>query len=174
MSRLQYIVFDFNELEGNLDDILNCGSCASTLETFRSDRNPLTGSLPDRLFDFSALEFLSVSRSGVSGSIPARIGELTALTHLDIFENLNMDGSLPTEIGALVNLQELDVSEWSLTGTVADQFSRMPRMETLRIGETLLEGSIPAGVCEFVNLRRIEHPASVNCTCPGIICREKG
>jgi len=89
MSKLESIDLDDNKFEGNLDDILNCGTCNNTLISFSSADNPLSGSLPERLFGFSALKKFSVSKSKLTGTIPSGIGKLAALEKLDLAYNDN-------------------------------------------------------------------------------------
>ena len=172
MSQLESINLDFNQFEGTLDEILNCGNCTNTLTAFSAIGNPLSGDIPARLFDFSMLSSFSVSKSKLNGTIPADFGRLTALSYLDLRENYYFSNEtvLPSEIGRLTNLKTLTVSNSVVFGEVPAEFSNMSSLEFLGIARTSQTGSIPNTVCAIDTLKTIQYSSGVNCLCPGNIC----
>lgn len=103
MSNLQIVDVDDNELTGNLDGILDCGVCTSSLERFWSKGNGLSGNL-ESLVEFTSLTSLSIAQSKIEGSIPTEFGNLSMLQNLELYQNydFNVDSSiLPSELGQL-------------------------------------------------------------------------
>jgi len=135
MSRLERLFLDDNRFEGTLDEILNCENCTSTLTKFRSRQNPLSGNIPERLFDFSMLSIFSVSKSKLTGTIPSGFGRLTALEFLDLQENYYFSNNnvLPSEMGNLTNLEILLVSDSLVGGTIPLEFSKLSSLKNLGI-----------------------------------------
>lgn len=175
MSRLGHLILDGNRFNSTLEEILNCGNCNSTLTTLSSYQNPLSGDIPERLFDFSKLSWLSITKSELTGTIPSGFGRLTALEHLNLAENDYFSNTtvLPTEMGTLTNLQYLSVSDSVVGGTIPLEFSNLSSLKTLRIAVryTSLTGSIANEICAIDGLETIEHSDGVNCSCPGNVCK---
>jgi len=167
MFHLKELFLNGNQFNSTLDEILNCGNCIRTLNTFESLRNPLTGSIPERLFDFSVLSRFAVRHSKLTGTIPSGFGRLSALTHLDLQRNnyFSENNVLPSEIGNLMNLEELWVSESEVNGTVPQEFSNLSSLKSLRIARTRQMGSIAKEICDIDGLEIILHSSAVNCPC---------
>lgn len=174
MSNLETLWSNSNHFDATLEDILDCGGCSNTLRFLVSDGNPLTGSIPDRIFDFNQLYLLWISKSGITGTIPTEIGNLTGLGYLYLYENFYFSDTtvLPTELGNLSELRRLDFSDSVVGGTVPTELANLSNLNSLRIGRTMQTGSIPEGICAITSLdpRGIEHGSGVDCTCPGNVC----
>jgi Leucine-rich repeat (LRR) protein len=173
MSRLGHLDLDGNRFNSTLEEILNCGNCTSTLTKFSSWQNPLSGDIPEWLFEFSMLSSLSITKSKLTGTIPSGFGRLTALNHLNLAENYYFSGTtnvLPTEMGRLTNLQALLVSDSVVGGTIPLEFSNLSSLKTLGIVRTSLTGSIANEICAIDGLETIRYSDGVNCSCPGNVC----
>ena len=172
MSNLRDLDLNDNRFNSTLEEILDCGDCTSTLTTFESTQNPLTGSIPDRLFDFLQLSTFSVAKSKLTGTIPSDIGRLTLLKTLYLYENFYFSETnrLPSEIGKLDLLERLSVSNSVVGGTVPEEFANLSSLQTLGIGRTSQTGSIPEGMCEIAGLENILHSPGMNCSCSGDVC----
>eukprot|EP00534_Pseudo-nitzschia_fraudulenta_P017982 CAMPEP_0201260556 /NCGR_PEP_ID=MMETSP0853-20130426/4846_1 /ASSEMBLY_ACC=CAM_ASM_000640 /TAXON_ID=183588 /ORGANISM="Pseudo-nitzschia fraudulenta, Strain WWA7" /LENGTH=721 /DNA_ID=CAMNT_0047563211 /DNA_START=80 /DNA_END=2247 /DNA_ORIENTATION=+ len=153
MTRLERLVLDGNRFEGTLENILDCGNCSTTLASFSSKQNPLSGSFPPGLFGFSVLSNFALSKSRLTGSIPSGFGRLVSLTNLNLAEN-DYDFSpddennvLPSELGRLTNLKNLEVSGSNVFGTVPSELSNLSRLDYLGIAATSQTGSIAEEIC---------------------------
>ena len=76
-----------------------------------SDRNNLTGPLPDALWELTRLRHLYLQHNpGLTGGLPPGIGRLTELEYLDL-RDTSLSGELPLEIGSLrqVGLEEIGI-----------------------------------------------------------------
>jgi hypothetical protein len=135
----------------------------------------LSGDIPERLFEFSKLLWLSITKSKLTGTIPSGFRRLTALEHLNLAENDFFSGTtvLPTEMGTLTNLQYLSVSDSVVGGTIPTEFSNLSSLQTLRVAvrRNLLTGSIANEICAIDGLETIEHADGLNCSCPGDVCK---
>jgi len=177
MTRLERLVLDGNRFEGTLENILDCGNCSTTLASFSSKQNPLSGSFPPGLFGFSVLSNFALSKSRLTGSIPSGFGRLVSLTNLNLAEN-DYDFSpddennvLPSELGRLTNLKNLEVSGSNVFGTVPSELSNLSRLDYLGIAATSQTGSIAEEICAIDSLRTIRHSSGVACSCPGDVCQ---
>jgi len=173
MSKLQKLDLDDNQLTGTLEELLDCGDCTSTLQLFQSYGNFIAGSLPERLFECTALTTLTIAKSGLTGTIPPAIAELTSLVQLDLYENYYFaqdKNILPTELGLLTNLETLHVSDSVVGGTLPQELANMSSLQNLKIARTFIEGSVPEGVCGLLDVKSIEHTSGVNCTCGSPVC----
>jgi Leucine-rich repeat (LRR) protein len=168
MTRLQNLHIDVNELDGKVEDALNCSNCIATMQRFRSRFNPLKGSIPPSLFGYSQLSLFMLSRSDVSGTIPTEFGLLTNLQNLELSVNPFFDQgtTIPSEIGSLTKLEILYFSGSSISGTVPSELSNLRRLKHLSLSETFLVGEIPQGICDIETLESITHPPDLVCECP--------
>ena len=135
MSNLENLWSNSNHFDATLEDILDCGGCSNTLRFLVSDGNPLTGSIPDRLFDFNQLYLLWISKSGITGTIPTEIGNLTGLGYLYLYENFYFSDTnvLPTELGQLATLQNLSISRWFVLASLAAERGQLVGLRSLTI-----------------------------------------
>ena len=172
MSTLEQLGIHSNQLDATLEDILDCGDCSNTLKVLVSEFNPLTGSIPDRLFDFTQLSVLRVSDSRITGTIPTEIGKLSGLEYLSLYNNFyfNDTNVLPTELGNMSKLSTVEFANSVVGGTVPTELSNLSNLHSLGIARTMITGSIPESICAMTSLVWIEHGPGVDCTCPGNVC----
>lgn len=172
MQSLRDLVIDFNDFSGSIEDILNCGNCSQTLRLFRSSGNPLSGTIPQSLSQFTELQQLHIIGSDISGTIPESLGLLTNMFDLDLSSNGVFDDSnrLPSELGLLTNLEHLYVANSFVVGRVPEEFGNMTALVELGIHGTLMTGTIPSSLCSAPNLNIIYHSNDVECDCPETIC----
>ena len=128
LSQLQVLDLQQNLLTGSLP--MDFGMAASThamlsLETFRLDRNRLTGSI-EGLCDLSnqTIKTISLSDNRLSGSLPGCLGDLS-------------------------QLQEFSVQHNRFTGTLPDELNQWTSLERLHVAYNFLEGSVPPDICEM-------------------------
>ncbi|KAJ0963817.1 hypothetical protein J5N97_028939 [Dioscorea zingiberensis] len=79
--------------------------------------NHLSGSIPEKLMNLSALQTLNLSRNHLTGGIPDKIGELQSLESLDLSMN-NLTGVIPSSLANLNSLGRLNLSYNNLSGRI--------------------------------------------------------
>ncbi|XVF29533.1 hypothetical protein REPUB_Repub15cG0129600 [Reevesia pubescens] len=81
--------------------------------------NWFNSSIPDWLYSFSPLEFLSLPDNILQGKISSAIGNMTYAISLDLSRN-ELGGIIPRSIGNLCNLRSLSLSEVNLSQKISD------------------------------------------------------
>ncbi|KAF3796459.1 putative leucine-rich repeat receptor-like serine/threonine-protein kinase [Nymphaea thermarum] len=76
----------------------------------------ISGSLPSKIADLTALNHILLGNNKLSGPIP-EISSLKELISLHL-ENNQFDGQIPSSVGDLVNLSELFLQNNNLTGSI--------------------------------------------------------
>ncbi len=90
----------------------------------------LTGTVPPRLADLTALKSLNLATNALTGSIPLELANLENLEYLNLSNN-NLDGTIPPELGERVNLRRLYLQGNNLTGCVPAALSdRLTELKT--------------------------------------------
>ena len=103
----------------------------------------LSGRVPPRLGELSALRILSFRINDLTGGIPPELGSLSELRSLDLSGNTRLGGVIPPELGNLSRLERLDLDATGLTGNIPPEFDRLSSLETLALGQNDLTGPIP-------------------------------
>ena len=133
----------------------------------------LTGGVPRRISNLSALTSLSFASNSLTGTIPREIGSCsnlqvqslqfkTQLVTYDAkeiyslnvtyvqelnFTNNRLTGSIPAELGGLVKLQSLDLSRNQLNGVIpAEVFTDCNNLVFFNVSSNELNGSLPLGL----------------------------
>ncbi|KAG0608976.1 hypothetical protein M758_8G148300 [Ceratodon purpureus] len=116
----------------------------------------LTGAVPGRISNLSALTSLSFAFNGLTGTIPREIANCSNLQVLNLTHN-RLGGSIPTELGGLVQLQSLDLSRNQLNGTIPTQiFTNCNNLTSFNVSSNNLDGSLPPGLGSCRSLRTVD------------------
>lgn len=114
LKRLQVLYLSKNSISGGTEDLFY-RLPGDELQELYLDHNNLTGTLPDRLEQFSSLSTLWLSNNKLSGEIPVGIGKLTNLTELWLDSN-NLHGTVTEDhFTNLTSLKHLWLSGNSVT-----------------------------------------------------------
>lgn len=148
-QRVREIVLSFNNLSGNLDDMLKPLYGLSCLEHLNLlDSRLISGTLSPELVRLKSLKDLAIDTSHLSGEIPEEIGDMTQLTSLylrgwDDSTVKGLSGELPRSLTKLVNLERLVLSfNYHLTGEVTF-LSELPKLNCLMLKGNQFTGPLP-------------------------------
>ena len=108
------------------------------------------------------LSRFSVFGNSLSGEIPTEVGLLPELLSFDAGSNL-LTGTIPSEFGLLSNMNLLWLDNNLIGGVVPEALSEVDFTQVY-LNSTLLEGSIPIGMCKNDVIITVDC-AEVNCTC---------
>ncbi|XP_062016670.1 receptor-like protein 3 isoform X2 [Rosa rugosa] len=137
-SLIKLLDFSYNKFGGTLSRGL--GNC-SKLKVFRAGYNNLSGSLPEDIYDATALEEIAIPANSFYGGISNRIVNLTNLTILDLYFN-HFSGMLPIDIGKLSKLKVLLLHSNNLEGSLPPSLLNCTNLMELNLGFNLLKGDI--------------------------------
>jgi hypothetical protein len=167
MSNLRNLVIDLNALEGDLQNILDCGDCSSNFQQFSSKDNPIGGTIPPGISQLTAMTQFHIVKSKVSGVIPTDFGLMENLTDLDLTYNIffSLDATLPSELGNLEKIETIFAGNSAVGGTIPSELSNANSLKELRVDSTYLTGTIPDSVCQIAGLQQITHSSDVICSC---------
>ncbi|KAK3439117.1 hypothetical protein EUGRSUZ_C03760 [Eucalyptus grandis] len=147
LKNLEIFDIGFNQLTGEtygselgfLSALSNCPS----LRTLWLEVNPLRGSIPESIKNFSnSLQILVAQNCQIRGCIPKEMGFLKRLTFLNLGNN-GLDNSIPSSIGGLERLQRLYLDNNHLEGPIPDEICNLTGLGELVLGQNRISGSIP-------------------------------
>ena len=122
----------------------------------RLDLASLSGRIPPKFGELSALKVLSFRINDLSGSIPPELGGLTELRYLDLHGNSQMEGIIPPELGNLSNLEHMDLNAAGLNGNIPQELTKLTKLKWLELGQNDLSGSIPPQLAELASLEALQ------------------
>lgn len=107
---------------------------------------PMSGSIPDCLFDLTKLEVLDITYPLWMDNqpIPKAIGNLKQLKELVL--NYAVSGELTPEIGDLRELEYLRLDGNGFTGSIPDSFGNLFNLGYFSLANNQLSGSIPSSL----------------------------
>jgi len=170
------IIFDLNELGGNMEDIIDVLTGLPYLDELSLTCNfRIRGHIPASIGKLKSLRDLTLSHLLISGEIPEEIGQLTNLRNLYMAENrltgkipesivnlknlfalvlLNnqLSGPIPEGIGQMSQLGYINLRNNQLTGTIPESIGNLKNLDVLLLSENQLEGGIPSS---FANLNML-------------------
>ncbi len=114
----------------------------------------LTGSIPPKLGDLSALQVLDLRRNSLTGSIPPQLGGIASLQSLQLSKNL-LDGDIPSEIAGLTSLIRLGINDNSFTGSIPSFFGDYENLEHLWLKGNSFAGPIPSSLGDLDSLNEL-------------------
>ncbi|KAK1569215.1 hypothetical protein Q3G72_033911 [Acer saccharum] len=175
-GRVTRLVLDRKRLTGKLSESL--GKLVQ-LRFLNLSHNFLKNSVPESLFHLPNLEVLDLSFNDLSGPIPQTIN-LPSIQHLDISSNL-LNGSLPTRIcenstrirvirlavnyfsgdfslglGNCVFLEHLCLGMNDLTGNIAEDIFRLPKLNLLGLQDNKFSGQLSSSISLLTSLVRLD------------------
>ncbi|KAF3643019.1 putative serine/threonine-protein phosphatase PP2A catalytic subunit-like isoform 1 [Capsicum annuum] len=122
---------------------LNFSPYLTTLQLSGAD---LREALPERVFDLSNLEYLSLSSNSLTGAIPS-----------------NLQGPIPKSLLDLQGLYALSISQNNLSGQIASAVCNLKTLTVLDLGSNHLNGTIPQCLGEMSELQEKVPPSLINC-----------
>ena len=155
LGSLRYMHLDGNRLQGPVPDIY---SDLTNLAELQLQDNSLTGRLANRLLSRiggNGLVAFNVGNNTLTGSITPAIGRLGEVQYVTLSSN-GFTGSLPTELGRLTSAKLFDIGgNNALTGTLPTEVGQMLALKSLELHGTALSGSVPAEVCNLIQLNSL-------------------
>jgi Leucine-rich repeat (LRR) protein len=189
-ANMTLLSFASNRFTGTLPS--SVGKLALLQKLDVSD-NLLTGSIPASVSQLTAMLNFTASGCLFTGPIPADIGNMTRVQVLALNGNF-LTSTLPASlkrakeltilllhsnqlIGPLSGafdpasqtaLSTVQLSENGFTGNIPEDLFALPFLQTAILGTNCLQGTLPATMCEALNLRTL----SLNGLHSGAPCRE--
>ncbi|CAI0549978.1 unnamed protein product [Linum tenue] len=159
LSSLLTLAFGFNQLHGSLPK--NLGISLPNLQWLDVTDNQFSGSVPASLSNASNLVILQLAVNNFTGSMPS-MRSSHKLVNLII--DGNSLGSVKANdlsfLSSLTNVSSLKVVEIYKNyfgGSLPEQIGNLSKnLETLNVASNALEGSIPSGVQNLVNLQWLD------------------
>ncbi|XP_040247054.1 receptor-like protein EIX2 [Aegilops tauschii subsp. strangulata] len=147
LKRLQVLHLFENFISGGTQDLFY-RLPGDELQELYLDHNNLTGTLPDRLEQFSSLSTLWLSNNKLSGEIPVGIGKLANLTELWLDSN-NLHGTVTEDhFTNLTSLKHLWLSGNSITMLVNNTWSTPFSLTSAGFRSCILGPLFPAWIIQ--------------------------
>ncbi|MEM9337921.1 MAG: hypothetical protein AAGA66_04280 [Bacteroidota bacterium] len=137
-----------NDLHGSLPEVIYE---LTALQVLNLSRNKLSGKIAPAIGHLANLEVLSLARNELTGRLPREIGLLVRIQELDLSAN-NLDGQLPDELYDLVSLKALFIGRNSFDGELSEEVGKLVNLEVLNIGDNLFEGTLPSSMGNLTKL----------------------
>ena len=144
------------------------GNGVSTFETLLTldfADNQLSGTIPRMWERLNTVQFFDLSNNsfvdGINGK--AVIPKMTALTHLDLSSN-SINETIWEELVFLTELELLDLSSNNFTGTIPPNLGG-GSTEIYVQDNPRLEGPLPTGICDNVEILSLDGEALSDCDC---------
>ncbi|XP_010051569.3 receptor kinase-like protein Xa21 [Eucalyptus grandis] len=147
LKNLEFVYLGSNQLTGEtygseLGFLIALSNCPS-LQDLRMGYNPLRGSIPESIKNFSnSLQILSAPNCQIRGRIPEEMGFLKRLTFLRLSNNA-LDCNIPSSIGGLERLQRLYLDNNHLEGPMPNEICNLTGLGELLLQQNRISGSIP-------------------------------
>ncbi|XP_073012930.1 receptor kinase-like protein Xa21 [Typha latifolia] len=153
MSSLQHIDLQNNTLVGSLP--LDVGHRLPRLQYLALNNNLFHGSIPSSLSNASMLGVIQFSFNSFTGTIPPSIGNLKSLSWLVLDNNQleSKDWSFLTALSNCTYLRVLQLGANKFIGVLPNAIANLStRLENLDVSVNQIEGSIPVGIGNLINL----------------------
>ncbi|KAL3747389.1 hypothetical protein ACJRO7_016209 [Eucalyptus globulus] len=142
------------ETYGSELDFLSALSNCPSLQMLRLYGNPLRGSIPESIKNFSSsLQILIAHNCQIRGRIPKEMSFLKRLTFLDLGNNA-LDYNIPSSIGGLERLQRLYLHNNHLEGPIPDEICNLTGLGELLLQQNRISGSIPNCIENLSSLQK--------------------
>ena len=146
------IIFDLNELGGNMEDIIDVLAGLPYLDELSLTCNfRIRGHIPASIGKLKSLRDLTLSHLPISGEIPEEIGQLNNLRNLYMAEN-RLTGKIPESIVNLKNLFALVLLNNQLSGPIPEEIGQMSQLGYINLRNNQLTGTIPENIGNLKNL----------------------
>jgi gliding motility-associated-like protein len=151
-NKVDDLALDGNNLTGSLPNSIGN---FTAIEGMELGDNKLTGSIPTSIGNLKILRSLTLENNLLTGTIPSSIGTIPTLS--DIYFKINkLNGTIPASIGNLASLANLDLSYNKLTGTIPTTFNNLTKLDQLILSGNQLSGTIPGGIGNFVFISNLQ------------------
>ncbi|KAH9289277.1 hypothetical protein KI387_033394 [Taxus chinensis] len=137
-TKLIHILFDSNEFQGEIPSTLGL---VQNLVVLRLDRNSFNGSVPSKISSLDNLEELNLSNNELDGDMPDLSG-LSSLQYMDLSNNSFNSTPTPRWLNSLQQLTTLVLNNCSVTGEIPSAVFNLPKLETVRMKNNQLSGSV--------------------------------
>ncbi|KAH0747981.1 hypothetical protein KY290_027213 [Solanum tuberosum] len=129
---------------------------AGNLKRLQVSQNELTGSVPDSIFNMSALQMMDFGLNKLSGTLPSDLGRrMPKLEELYCAEN-NLSGFISDSISNSSRLRKLDLSENSFTGPIPKSLGNLEYLEILNLqGNNFVSDSTLSFLASLTNCRNL-------------------
>ncbi|KAF7851412.1 hypothetical protein BT93_L4001 [Corymbia citriodora subsp. variegata] len=158
LKKLIHLSVESNQLTGDthgseigfLSALSNCQS----LQALWLEDNPLRGSIPESIKNFSnSPQILFARNCEIRGRIPEELGFLKRLTFLELSNNA-LYGNIPSSIGGLESLQRLYLDNNHLEGPILNEICNLTGLGELFLHQNRLSGSIPNCIENLSSLQK--------------------
>ena len=124
----------------------------------------LTGTLPARLSELTALVSLALNDNQLTGGIPKEWAQLKALSYLSVTGN-RLTGNIPKELGSGPPLWALHLAGNQLSGSIPEELGQSATLRHLTLNGNKLTGSLPANL-EGLSTLKVSGNAFTGCLPP--------
>eukprot|EP01113_Clastostelium_recurvatum_P050919 TRINITY_DN9770_c0_g1_i3.p1 TRINITY_DN9770_c0_g1~~TRINITY_DN9770_c0_g1_i3.p1 ORF type:complete len:1304 (+),score=283.48 TRINITY_DN9770_c0_g1_i3:126-4037(+) len=150
MHRLRAIDFSQNNFDGTFPNDVVCGW--ASIEVINSGVNDMKGTLDPCIASLPGLTTLGIEDALLHGILPPAISTMSQLEYLWLDNNF-FEGIIP-DLSNLTSLVELDLSNNRFTGSFPClSLVLSTTLSQVLLGGNMLEGELPASVCDLVDLR---------------------
>jgi Leucine-rich repeat (LRR) protein len=117
-----------------------------------TERNDLSGTIPDEITALSTLKSLDVFVNRLGGTIPRELNSISGLEFLDMEEN-SLEGPAFVDISDLSNLTSYRVSLNKLTGRIPTEgFTGLASLRELWFARNKVVGQVPPSIGQLGSL----------------------
>ncbi|KAK9938706.1 hypothetical protein M0R45_015428 [Rubus argutus] len=138
---LIHLLFDRNNFTGSIPSTIGL---VKTLTAVRLDRNSLSGPVPSSLSNLSNVAELHLSNNRLTGPVP-NLTDMTSLNYVDISNNTFDASDFPNWFSALISVTTLMMENTRLQGQVPRALFSLENLETVRLRNNNLSGSLDIG-----------------------------
>ncbi|XP_047977471.1 leucine-rich repeat receptor protein kinase HPCA1-like [Salvia hispanica] len=143
-----HAIFDNNKFTGTIPSSIGT---VQSLEVIRFDWNSLEGPLPPSISNLTKLQELYLSNNNFNGNIPDLTG-LDLLFYVDMSNNSFNASQVPEWFSSLQSLTTLRMENTKLQGPIPVDMFSLPQLETVKLGNNNLTGSLNIGNSYSSNL----------------------
>ncbi|PHT99189.1 hypothetical protein BC332_31796 [Capsicum chinense] len=151
LSNLKRLALSYNDFFGSLISPKFSELSSLMLPDLSDSGAELREALPERVFELSNLETLSLSSNSLTGPIPSNVSGLKNFTYLHLSSN-HLNGTIPSWIFSLPSLQYLDLSNNSFSGKIHEFKFNSKTLYSVVLKQNQLQGPIPKSLLDLQGL----------------------
>ncbi|MFC5044800.1 T9SS type A sorting domain-containing protein [Aquimarina hainanensis] len=134
-------------------------------------RNNLKGTLPEALFELTALSSISLSNNQLTGEIPTTINRLIDLKQL-VMNNNHFSGSIPEELGELLGLEGMYLEGNQFEGLFPVSIGNLKNLKALGL-QSMNAETVPSSYANLTKLQILNISGSNLNTFPSFVKQMK-